>query len=87
MRVRVPAELVLVVCAILLVLRVCRGAVVLGIAVAGSFAPNATIKLRRRPLPAHFPIWSTSLNHPGDNSFPSGHTVHYVVFLGFLWFP
>jgi undecaprenyl-diphosphatase len=26
------------------------------------------------------------LTYPGDYSFPSGHTVHYVVFLGFLWF-
>ncbi len=79
------AGTVIVVCAVLLVMRVRRGAVVLGVAVASSFALNATIKLvigRSRPTPDLVNV----LRHPADNSFPSGHTVHYVVFLGFLWF-
>jgi undecaprenyl-diphosphatase len=66
----------------------CRGrreAVVLGLLAGTGFALKAIFKLgigRPRPTPELVHV----ISHPGDFSFPSGHTVHYVVFLGFLWF-
>jgi undecaprenyl-diphosphatase len=79
------AGLVIAVCAGLVVCRARRASAVLALAVGGSFTLMAVIKLgigRPRPTPELVNV----LNHPADHSFPSGHTVNYVVFLGFLCF-
>jgi undecaprenyl-diphosphatase len=69
----------------LLACRARREAVVLGLVTAAGYAVKAVCKYgiaRPRPTPELVSV----LTHPGDYSFPSGHTVHYVVFLGFLSF-
>ena len=79
------AGLVIVVCLALLAFRARREAVVLGLVAAAGHLFKASLKYgigRPRPTPELVNV----LSHPGDYSFPSGHTVHYVVFLGFLWF-
>jgi membrane-associated phospholipid phosphatase len=77
--------LVLAACGGLLLCRARRAAVVLAAVVAAGFAIKASIKLGiGRPRPTAEVV--NVISHPSDYSFPSGHTVYYVVFLGFLWF-
>jgi undecaprenyl-diphosphatase len=79
------AGIVVGMCLVLLVCRARREGVVLGLVTAAGYAVKAGCKLgigRPRPTPDLVHVFS----QPGDFSFPSGHTVHYVVFLGFLCF-
>lgn len=83
----VPAAsgLVIVTSLALLVFRARREAVVLGLVAAAGYTLKAFVKYGiGRPRPTSDLI--NLLSQPSDCSFPSGHTVHYVVFLGFLWF-
>jgi membrane-associated phospholipid phosphatase len=79
------AGLTVAACALLFVCKARREAVMLGLVTAAGYVVKAGCKYgiaRPRPTPELVAV----LTHPGDYSFPSGHTVHYVVFLGFLSF-
>jgi undecaprenyl-diphosphatase len=79
------AAMVVGMCLVLLTCRARREAVVLGLVTAAGYAIKAGCKYGiGRPRPTQELVHI--LSQPGDYSFPSGHTVHYVVFLGFLWF-
>jgi undecaprenyl-diphosphatase len=81
----VAGGLAVAACVLLLACRARREAVVLGLVTAAGYLAKAGCKYGiARPRPTADLV--TVLSQPGDYSFPSGHTVHYVVFLGFLGF-
>jgi undecaprenyl-diphosphatase len=80
------AILVLGACMALVVFRARREALVLLLAVGAEQVIKVTVKqfvARPRPGPE---LVNVLIDAKELYSFPSGHTVHYVVFLGFLWY-
>jgi undecaprenyl-diphosphatase len=78
--------LVAAACLVLLALRARReAAALLGVVVIGQVLKIGIKQLVRRPRPSPDLVQVLILADE-KYSFPSGHTVHYVVFLGFLWF-
>jgi undecaprenyl-diphosphatase len=78
--------LVVAACLVLLALRARREAVaLLGIVLVGQALKIAVKQLVGRPRPTAELVEVLIKAHE-VHSFPSGHTVHYVAFFGFLWF-
>jgi membrane-associated phospholipid phosphatase len=80
------SALVLAACLVILALRAWRVAsVLLGVVLVGQVLKIGVKDLIERPRPA--PETVRVLDDAKEiYSFPSGHTVHYTVFFGFLWF-
>lgn len=84
--VRWSGLLLFLACAVLLACRAWRPAAVLVLAVAvGQLVKIAVKELVARPRPSS-DLVQVLTEAKEIHSFPSGHTVHYVVFFGFLWF-
>lgn len=84
----VPALTVAAACAVLLALRAWRAAVVLVLLVAAGQAVKTSVKIvvdRPRPTATSKEVrsWRSARE---TQSFPSGHTTHYVVLFGFLFY-
>jgi undecaprenyl-diphosphatase len=78
--------LVLVACLMLVAVHARRAAVMLMVAVIASQAVKIAVKhLIDRPRPDR-ELVKVLTEAKEMQSFPSGHTVHYLVFFGFLWF-
>jgi undecaprenyl-diphosphatase len=79
-------SLLLAACLVLLAFGARREAVFLLLVVAAGQAFKIAVKdLIRRPRPSP-DLVNVLIDAKEIHSFPSGHTVHYVVFFGFLWF-
>jgi len=81
-----PSSLVAIACLVLLALRAGREAVVLlGVVLVGQILKIGIKNIVGRPRPDR-DLVNVLADVTEVYSFPSGHTVHYVVFFGFLWF-
>ncbi len=75
--------IIFIICAVIFLLGLKKESVFAGIAGYGSAALSALIKeVISRPRPAADLV--TVLHHLKDTSFPSGHTMTYTTFFGFL---
>jgi membrane-associated phospholipid phosphatase len=81
------SALVVVACLVLISLRAWREVVVLlGVVLVGQVLKIGLKQLIARPRPTPDVVNVLLDDVKEAHSFPSGHTVHYVVFFGFLWF-
>jgi membrane-associated phospholipid phosphatase len=80
------SALIAVACLVLLALRAWReAAVLLGVVLVGQALKIGVKDFIGRPRPTN-DVVQVMFDAKEIYSFPSGHTIHYTVFFGFLWF-